>query len=483
MKSPRSELLGVQEPRFLTLPPSADQGRAGAEAIELGQSAGIELFPWQEAFVTGGLSERPDGRCAAPTVAVVVPRQNGKDEGVLVAELAWLYLYESVRLITHTAHRFDTCLEHFYRLLEVIERTPDLRRKVRRVSMTNGKEAITLRDGCRIQFKARAKGSGRGFTGDRIVFNEAMRLIELGSMVPSLSARPDPQLWFTSSAPLDGPESDELRKIIRRGRAGDPTLMYAEHSAEPDADLDDPAALAQANPSLGVLLSPQWVAEQERLTMSDDEYGRERLGIFNEHQDGHPPKIEPRHWKLCVTKERPDQDKKRAKKWMRNPVTFGLAVTPDREWASIGAAGRCREGGTAIEVVEHRPGTDWVAGRLAELCKVHKALTVAVDPRSPAGSLIAALRTAGVNVITECNTSDHVKAAGQFYDAVKSHDIVHRASAELDAAVAVAIARPVGDGFLFDRRGDIPISPLECVELAAWAHHTLTPVDLATQVF
>jgi len=49
-------------------------------------------------------------------------------------------------------------------------------------------------------------------------FDEAYYLLDLGSLVPSLSARVDPQVWFTSSAPLPQVESNLLRQMVRRGR-------------------------------------------------------------------------------------------------------------------------------------------------------------------------------------------------------------------------------------------------------------------------
>ena len=489
MNSRGAVLLGTREPRYLTLPPSADGGRAGLEAIDLGATAGIDLFEWQQDHVKEGLAENADGTCAAGTVAGNAPRQNGKDEILLVVELAWLYIYEHVRLITHTAHRFDTCLEHFYRLRTVIEDTPDLSRKVRKISDTNGKESITLKDGTRILFKARSKASGRGFSGNRYVFNEAMWLRELASMIPSLSAMWDPQLWFFGSAPLKGIESDIWRALVRRGRAGDPDLTYWEHSAHPEAKLDDPNAVADANPSLGRLLSLAWILNTERKTMTTDEFALERFGIFDDSADGLPPKIEPRDWKACRTKER-GQDQARKKKWMRNPVTFAIAVTPDQGWSTIAAAGACREGGIAVEIIDHRMGTDWVAARCAELLRTHKARGVAFAPGSPAGFLLPDLKRAGIKPSTakqpgtliEVTAAAHAKAAGHLYDRTRNHTIVHRSEPELDAIVAVATARPSGEAWVFNRNAPVPSSPLEAVELAAWAHHSAIDIDMSTQV-
>jgi hypothetical protein len=52
------------------------------------------------------------------------PRQNGKDAILEARELAGLFLLGE-RLLIHSAHQFDTSLEHFRRLLFLIENTDD----------------------------------------------------------------------------------------------------------------------------------------------------------------------------------------------------------------------------------------------------------------------------------------------------------------------------------------------------------------------
>lgn len=151
-------------------------------------------------------------------MVVVVPRQNGKNGILMVRELAGLVLFDE-QLQTHTAHRFDTALEHYRLMKALFTEWDDLRRRVRRITEGNGKESIELLTGARLNFKARSKGSGAGTSGDLIVFDEAWYLKELGSMTPSGSARPNPQVWFTSSGPRPTIESEPLRRMVRRGRA------------------------------------------------------------------------------------------------------------------------------------------------------------------------------------------------------------------------------------------------------------------------
>lgn len=220
MTNSPSPVLSASRPRYRSVPLAATS--AGREAVELAASVGLHLDQWQQDVLEGALGERPDGKWAALEVGLVVPRQNGKGAILEARELAGLFLFGE-RLQTHTAHRFDTCLEHYNRLRALIEGSADLSRKVKAMPDANGKEAIILMDGRRLNFKARSKGSGRGFSGDLVVLDEAFWLQELGSLLPTMSARMDmtpggPQLWYSSSAPLPRAESDPLRRLCRRGR-------------------------------------------------------------------------------------------------------------------------------------------------------------------------------------------------------------------------------------------------------------------------
>jgi hypothetical protein len=175
----RTAALPLVPPRFLSRPNAASS--AGPEAVELARSAGLVLLPWQELVLDAALAETAEGFCASFEVALVVPRQNGKGGVLEAAELYWLFLDDAVDLITHTAHRFDTSLEHFTRIRTLVETTPELMAEVKGIYDSNGKERIELRNGKRLQFKARSKGGGRGFSGDRVVLDEAYYINDLGS--------------------------------------------------------------------------------------------------------------------------------------------------------------------------------------------------------------------------------------------------------------------------------------------------------------
>jgi phage terminase large subunit-like protein len=191
------------EPRISRYPQYGTS--AGQEAIELAATAGLQLDPWQRNILRHSLGERTDGTWTAFEVAVIVSRQNGKGAILEARELAGLILFGE-RLILHSAHEMKTASEAFRRVRDLFTNYDDLRRRVAKVTLQRGDEGIELKNGARLRFVARSPGSGRGFSGDCVILDEAYAVTadQIDAMLPTLSARPNPQVWYTSSPPLCG---------------------------------------------------------------------------------------------------------------------------------------------------------------------------------------------------------------------------------------------------------------------------------------
>lgn len=97
------------------------------------------------------------------------------------------------------------------------------------------------------------------------------------------------------------------------------------------------------------------------------------------------------------------------------------------------------------------------------------SLPVVVDERGPASDLIGPLRDAGVHVRT-VDTGEVLDACQLVRKLVDDRLLAHQGYDELNAAVAAAVWRTVGDRQALGRKqSDGDISPLEAVTLAAWA--------------
>jgi hypothetical protein len=192
--------------------------------------------------------------------------------------------------------------------------------------------------------------------------------------------------------------------------------------------------------------------EDERRGLPPDEFGRERLGWWDEalSQIGVFP---AGAWEATVD----------VASSIAGPVLLGVEVAQDRSWSCIGAAGLRADGLLHAQVAENYPGTDWVAGKLAEL----GASEVAIQPNSPAGSLVADIEGRGITV-HKLSGIDYAAACGKFHDLVRDGAMRHLIQGELDTAVAGAEKRVTSEGaWVLDRKADIDISPLSAVVLAA----------------
>lgn len=383
---------------------------------------------------------------------------------ITVAHESGCYLAGPGLIPTH-----NTAQEAFRRVLTLIQSTPDLDRLVQRVRTSHGEEGVELRTGQRLRFVARSTGSGRGFSGDRVILDEAYNLSgdAMAALLPTMSARPNPQLIYTSSAPLDRDESEVLRRLCKRGRtqaqAGVPgSMVYAEFCADRDDEDTDEAGWRAANPGCPHRISVEHIAK-EREALDPDGFRRERLGIWNDEDDAGEQVLPAEQWAAGLA----------AEAGIDGTPSFGLDVSQDRAWAAFGAAGRSTvdPGRVLVEVVDSRRGTGWVVDRArALLGRWGGELSIAKG--SPAAALIPDLVAAGVPV-DEVSGEDVTRACGQLYDAVVGDRIHHRGQPVLEVAVRGAVRQHVGDAWKWSRRrSTVDIAPLVAVTLAG-GHHGL----------
>jgi hypothetical protein len=176
--------------------------------------------------------------------------------------------------------------------------------------------------------------------------------------------------------------------------------------------------------------------------------------------------------------------------WPRTDgVCFALDVTPDRSAACIGTAGQRTDKRRHVEIVDHRRGTGWAAGRALELVTRHEASALVLDGGSPAASLLPALTELGFEVLhgpppedhrrkgplcIVVNSKEHAQACGMFFDAAEQDALRHLGTDELATAAVGAVTRPLGDAWAWSRKSSaLDISPLVTCTLALWGLESL----------
>lgn len=468
LERPPSDLSGSQTPRYSLVPP-ATHDTLGQYAVDFAAKAGLHLDPWQQTVLRGSMGLTAERKWAARNVGLLVPRQSGKGAVLEARELFGLFVLNE-KLIIHSAHKFDTSQEHFLRMRTLIEGNPDLERHVASTMTANGKESINLRNGARLKFKARTvSGSGRGFSADLLVLDEAMLLPDaaLAAMLPTLITRPNPQVWWTSSAGT--PDSTALWRLVKRGRAGAERLAYWEWGCDVGADVTDRREWAKANPGLGYRL-PMEALEDEFDNLTPEDFAREHLGVWDDHIEGVFPSGA---WQALEDS---------ASSITGSPI-FAVDVTFDRSSSSIGVAGPRTDGIAHVEDVAQRRGSEWVIDWLPAKVLEHNAGGVVVDPGGPAGPLIPELESRGVKVFPT-TAREYGQACTRFYDRVIEGKLRHLGLPALDAAVRGARQRPLGESWAWDRKHtSVDIAPLNAVSLALWGYEVHGGLDPAGSIW
>lgn len=470
--SPTDVRKGSQLPRIESYPLFATS--AGDDAIDLAAIAGLVLDPWQEYVLRSSLGEKPNGKWSSFRCALVVPRQNGKNALLEARELAGLFLFGEKRII-HTAHEVKTAREAMMSLMNRMKASDDLMEMVAGFEgdfdkdfsgmKTGNDPSITLKNGNKLSYAARSKGSGRGFTGDLIILDEAyaLRADEMAAMVPTMAARSmvgNPQLWFTSSAGM--PESDLLNAIRQEGiaRSSD-RLAYFEWSADDDADINDVDAWYTANPGLGIRISEQYVMDELETMLSDptegkEKFNRERLGIWAKlgGESVFPAGV----WSNLGDEDSRPGDR----------IVFAVDVSPSRDSASIALLSYRDDELVHGEIVENRVGTSWVGSRLGELVERWNPVAVVAIAGSAAESLIPTWKREGVRVKL-IKFVDYVQACGVFFDWVSQGKFRHLGDDLLTVAIdgAKQSWRSDGASWYWSRKNsDVDITPLVALTVA-----------------
>lgn len=456
--------LGVQTPRVHVAPKGRFRGD-GEDAAFLSKAYGLAPDVWQAQVLEDWCARvGKSGKWASLSCGLAVPRQNGKNAILEMRELfGMIQLGEK---FLHTAHEVKTARKAFIRLASFFEnprKWPELAELVKDIRRTNGQEAIVLTNGGSVEFVARSKGSGRGFTVDVLVCDEAQEMSDdaLEALMPTTSAAPlgNPQWIFTGTPPGPTANGEVFTRIRDDALSGKSSrLAWHEWSCTGSADLDDPMSAALANPALGGRL--QWdVVQGERARFSDEGFARERLGMWD--SAGSQRVISADSWKVIAAANLQDDG---------GEVAIAIDVSPDRSTATIASAAWTVDDIPYVDVIESRRGeADWGVAKFVELVERHNVRAVVIDAASNANTLIDPLRQFGVTV-TVTNARQMSVACGMFYDAVMEQTVRHLDQPLLNSALAAARKRPIGDGgWGWSRKNsESDITPVTASTLALW---------------
>ena len=455
-------------PRWATQRDTSRQ-TLGPRVGKIAAALGTPFMPWQQDTVDVAFEVWPEGHPNAGElvyreVRLTVPRQSGKTTLLLAVAIHRCLAFLDAQNVIYTAQNGVAARSKFIDdYLRVLERSPFS--PLFRSRLTNGHEAMLWDNGSKFGITASTEKAGHGQVLDLGIMDEAFAHVDARleqAFRPAMNTRKQPQLWIVSTAGT--PEASlYLYEKVKDGRErverGDTSgVAYFEYSAEDSADWRDEAVWLSMMPALGHT-TPIEAIRAAADSMTEAEFRRAYLNQWvTKAADDLALPLEKWHTLGDMRSQADD------------PVTFAIDVPPDRSSAAIGVWGQRSDGLGHAEVIDHRPGTDWVVERMADIAKRWSTYDVTIDGAGPAMSLLPELQAAGLEVHL-LNTTDVTSACAQMFDAIEAESFRHRDQTNLNAAVAGAKRRPIGDRWAYGRKSSsIDISPIVAVTFARHAH-------------
>lgn len=441
---------------------------------------GIEFRWWQHQLGGIILAKREDGTYAATIggTGVSIPRQSGKTFLVGAMVFALCLLHPKLTVIW-TAHRLRTTEETFGKM-QVFAQRQRIRPFVAKVVLGSGEESIEFINGSRILFGARADGFGRGFDEvDVLVFDEAQILKDnaLDDMIPAMNQSRQPSgglLLFMGTPPRPTDPGEAFSRMREEALSGeDEDTGWVEFGADPgfiptptpgkltEADW---AQVEKANPSFPSD-TPRNAVLRMRKKLGPESFIREGLGIWDEVRSTTAFGLGA--WDACAG----------------DPAVGlelgALAIAADNDLTRFSIFGASLDGDVAqVRAIHFGANGAAAAERAAELSKEHGA-PVAVDGRGPASVLILPMQQAGAEVVP-MKGPEVMDACADVSTAVKDGLLRHSGFKELDEAVEGAGKKKIGDRWVWDRRSDVVVAPLEAMTLSHWLLTRPAPEPVAS---
>lgn len=353
----------------------------GYDLIDFAEEIGWPLDPWQRwcAIHLGELL--PDGRPRFRMVLILVARQNGKTTLARVLTLYWLFLERSPLVIGTSTSR-DTAKYSWRQVINMAGEVDLLAEEIgpRAVRETIGEEAFTTLAGCEYRFAAPNRRAGRSYTVRNAVLDELREHKTWDvykALIKAMTAVRDAMaVAITNQGEAGAVVLDSLRdsaiEFIETG-VGDSRLFLAEYSAPHGARATDPAAIALANPNLGLRIELDSIMGE---AMRAEKAGGEELAGYRtetlcQRVTLLDPAIDPDRWKACTALEPIDLAAHRTR------TALCLDVSLDGSHATLVAAATV-EGRTHVEIVKVWKGF----GATAALRRDLPGLVAKIRPRA-----------------------------------------------------------------------------------------------------
>lgn len=472
---------GVKQARLFTPPlrkltPSTS---LGYHIINYAKNAlGKDLYPWQEwalihAFeITGSL--KAEWKFRFRTILILVSRQNGK---TVLSEVIASYFLNVLNCesIFGTSLSLDKAEEVWEEVIKDQENIPMLAGDIDRVSRTNGNKRLILKDNRQYKVGAPTRRAGRGDSNDLVMLDEIREHRDwetFSAAAASTVAKPNGVIICFSNA--GDPDSIVLRQLRANalgksddfgGELDEESVGLFEWSAPDGAATDDMKALAQANPALGYGKLTERALMANRQTFPENKFRSECMCQQVET-------ILPQPFPDGAWEGGTDEDSYITGE---SPLIYGIDMSQDRRWVTIGVCGLREDGNYHIEVAARRVGSEWALDWFRERA-VRQPMKLAFQSRgAPVAGLAEQICT--LDGVERCaiEGSELTSGWGRFYDGIAASappkageaprggvKIYHLPQPVLDTPGKTCQLRNIGGGILLPDRVKSPddIAPL-----------------------
>lgn len=459
--------VGSQRPR-IRLCPDYDH-TFGPECGELADAYGMKPDPWEQDVLDCWLARDADGKPAAVTAGLSVPRQNGKNACIEMFELFCIAILGLK--VLHSAHEIKTAHVAFVRLSDYFEngKHPELTALVKVIHHGVGQEDIILKNGGSIQYVARSRSAARGFTVDIIVADEAQEMTDEQSeaLMSIIAAAPsgERQIIYTGTPTPPSSSGTVFERTRWKAINGELVpVIWHEWSVAEIGDVTDRSRWYATNPALGIRLSEEYTAS-ECASMTPDGFARERLGWWVER--GENSLLARSDWTACSIDEVPDMSGRK--------MAYGVKFATDGGLASLSVAAYDADNPSEVPHIElidvrtGRDGTMWIADWLQD--HRDKGSCVVIDGLYGRDVLVDSLNGNHMfpkkGIVTPSAT-DVATAASMLKERVDTHRLSWYSKQDrLSTSALGSEKRLIGNRGAWGFGGDDP-TPIESCSLALW---------------
>lgn len=449
-------------PRYATPRPTGlTHGPGITKTMEL---LGYTPMPWQEhtADVLGEVKE--DGTFRWPIVIVSVPRQSGKSSLVMSACVHRTMILPNAR-VWYTAQTGADAADQWRENLDKLNVSPLATAFTSR--RANGSQVLTFKGtGGRFsphpptEEKLHGKQSDLNVIDEAWAFDEAEAAALMQAIVPTQATRPGAQVLIVST--MGTAKSTWFHGLVDRARAGEPGIALIDYGIGPGDDATDLDVIAAHHPAYGYTIDMQSLQDARAQLGATAEFAR---GYGNRATGAVERLIPLEAWEAVKTAEAIPANA---------PVTLGAAIDVDRTQGAIAACWVDDSGLPWVEVIDVRPGTNWLASRLKALGKKHTVTGLGIDGIGPSGPLADQLdrdsRPGDGLPLMTITARGLTSTSAELYDRILTGAIRISPDTDLDVAAEIVTKRRIGDAWTWSRRGSGgSIAALEAVTLAVWA--------------